>query len=229
MKTYHAFTRSVQEAEVAEAAPAAPYEAMVFLGHNQQKKLTWKNGVPIRASFRPSLETRIAALAAGIAYTQGFTKKIVFTGGMTGPQSEAQLMRNRLRYLFRDIPDEDVLLEPTSLDTTENAIQVKQLLERYNIHSHTAALATNEFHLPRAKEIFRRQGMEFARTYSTELLIRDTPGIPHGTLLRPLMDTYLRSRRVRVTKLSEYVLKTLLTFDRQGRIPRALAHILRKQ
>lgn len=211
-----------------EVEPAPHFEAMVFLGKNWQRRFRFTNNRLHFDPFRASIETRIAALAAGLAYELGLTDRIVFAGGCTGPTSEAELMRKRIRSLFPEIPDEAIILEDRSLDTTENARYIKELFEREGINPQRAALATIGAHTTRAEDIFRREGMEFAQTFSTELMLRDNLDTPHSRLIQPIIDKYLRSGRVGLEKLREGVLRKILRIDKEGGFPRLLAHLFRK-
>ncbi|ASC73956.1 Envelope biogenesis factor ElyC [Halomicronema hongdechloris C2206] len=58
------------------------------------------------------------------------------------------------------VPEEAILQDPTSLNTYQNAINVKALLQTYSLER--VLLVTSALHMPRALALFRHQGIDAA-------------------------------------------------------------------
>ena len=102
-------------------------------------------------------------------YRAGKAKRIILSGGRIQWQqgstesqnpskvlSEAEDMKSLLE-LF-GIPDRAFILEPDSLNTYQNAINTKALLEENNFKQ--ILLVTSAFHMPRALAIFKKLGID---------------------------------------------------------------------
>jgi uncharacterized SAM-binding protein YcdF (DUF218 family) len=93
-------------------------------------------------------------------YKDGKAPKIILSGGRIpwggdiGSESSDMAI---LLDLF-GVPRDAILEDPASLNTIENAKNVKQLIERENIRS--MLLVTSGTHMPRSLAIFRKLGME---------------------------------------------------------------------
>jgi uncharacterized SAM-binding protein YcdF (DUF218 family) len=93
-------------------------------------------------------------------YKDGKAPKIILSGGRipwggdTG--SESSDMAILLDLL--GVPQDVILEDPTSLNTIENAKNVKQIIDRENIR--TMLLVTSATHMPRSLAIFRKLGMD---------------------------------------------------------------------
>ncbi len=90
-------------------------------------------------------------------YHQGVAGKVLLTGGILPGHtvSEAERMAEALRLL--GVPDEAMLLEMESLNTYQNAVLSKPILERERADS--SLLVTSAIHMPRAVAIFEKQGI----------------------------------------------------------------------
>lgn len=66
------------------------------------------------------------------------------------------------------IPEQDIIVEPKSRNTYENAVESKKLLDRSYPHYHSFLLITSGRHMRRARACFRHAGME-VETFSTDL------------------------------------------------------------
>ncbi|BFM38321.1 YdcF family protein [Synechocystis sp. LKSZ1] len=92
-------------------------------------------------------------------YQQGKIPRLLLTGGripwLGGGRSEAEDMATLLQ-LF-GIPKTALLLEPQALNTYENALFSKKILQEQQIK--TFLLITSAFHMPRAKLIFEKLGL----------------------------------------------------------------------
>lgn len=80
--------------------------------------------------------------------------RIAWKGG--GDKSEAEDMAALLKLL--GVPEEDMILEQESLNTYENAINVKKILEQRDIKK--ILLVTSALHMPRALKIFQKQNID---------------------------------------------------------------------
>lgn len=105
-------------------------------------------------------------------YKQGAAPLIVLTGGRIqwygGESSEAESMATLMEIM--GIPREAILLESRALNTYENAVYTKEILERRNIDR--VLLITSATHMPRSLAIFKKQGIE-AIPAPTDFLVSD--------------------------------------------------------
>ena len=126
-------------------------------------------------SPRPWVEVSEAGdrvLYAAKLYRDGKAPIVVLSGGRIrwrgGSGSEADDMAELLKPM--GVPRSAILEEPDSLNTYENARNVKVILDREGIDR--VLLVTSAFHMPRAMAIFRKQGIE-AIAAPTDFLIAD--------------------------------------------------------
>ena len=128
-----------------------------------------------------SPESKITALAAGVLYKEEIGEKIIFSGGHTkGPtrESEARKMQELIRNKFPDIPEEDILMEETSLDTAGNAFAVKKVLPENS----KVILLSFAYHLPRARRIFKNFGIIPEEVYASDKVLKK---------LSPIYDNFI--------------------------------------
>lgn len=99
-------------------------------------------------------------LYAAKLYKEGKAPLIVVSGGRigwSGPEdSEAKDMVEILE--LTGIPPEDIIQENKSLNTHQNAVFTKKILQEKGIEK--VLLVTSAFHTPRSLKIFARQGIE---------------------------------------------------------------------
>ncbi len=100
-------------------------------------------------------------LYAAWLYHQGVAEKLLLTGGYipwlgNHTTSPAEEMATLLEML--DIPEKALLLESRSLNTYENALYSRRILEQEGISR--IVLVTSAFHMPRAVALFEHQGFE---------------------------------------------------------------------
>ena len=101
-------------------------------------------------------------------YKRGYVKKIVFSGG-SGFINMPWLKESFLAYRFMrtiGIPKQDILVEPESRNTHENAINTKGLLAETSPNGNFL-LVTSGIHMRRAKACFEKAGVTI-ETYSTD-------------------------------------------------------------
>ena len=105
-------------------------------------------------------------------YKDGAAPLIVLTGGRIqwfgGESSEAESMATLMEIM--GIPRDVMLLESRSLNTYENAVYTKEILDRRKIKR--ILLVTSAAHTPRALAIFRKQGIN-AIPAPTDFLVSD--------------------------------------------------------
>ncbi|MBE9080508.1 YdcF family protein [Romeria aff. gracilis LEGE 07310] len=93
-------------------------------------------------------------------YRQGYAPLLILSGGRIdwkdGGPPEADDMRQIAAAM--GVPRADMLLEGTSLNTYQNAINVKKLLDARDLKS--VLLVTSAIHMPRSVAIFKKQGID---------------------------------------------------------------------
>jgi uncharacterized SAM-binding protein YcdF (DUF218 family) len=127
-------------------------EAIVILGGATKSALTPRPMVDVS-------EQGDRLLYAVKLYKDGLAPVIIASGGRiewkNGGTPEAQDMVELLQLM--GIPESVVIPEPNSLNTYENAVNVKQILTEKGINQ--VLLVTSALHMPRAKLIFQRQNI----------------------------------------------------------------------
>ena len=148
-----------------------------------------------RNGYGLTLESKMTALAAGELYKRHMSGKIIFAGGKTSGDnhnSEAKDMASYLRKHRPDIPQSDIILEENSIDTLENARNVRPILETHKFSNLT--LITLNYHIPRAERIFAENGIP-TFPYSTELLIGEI-SCHHSHFAKKYMSSLRRKLKV---------------------------------
>ena len=99
-------------------------------------------------------------LYAAQLYQEGKAPLIILSGGRIPwfgrSDSEASDMAEILQIM--GVPKEAIIEEPNSLNTYQNALYTKEILEKEGIKQ--VILITSAFHMPRSVLIFRRQGID---------------------------------------------------------------------
>jgi uncharacterized SAM-binding protein YcdF (DUF218 family) len=190
-----ALTRSLEDQNrLGEIAPA---DAIVVLG----------GGTKTGQAPRPLPEVSEAGdrvIYAAKLYKDGKAPKIILSGGRVtwkGEQGSESADMAILLDLF-GIPRGAILEDPTSLNTRQNALNVKQIVDQEGWRK--LILVTSATHMPRSLAIFRRLGMDVVAAptdfYTTD---DDRQVNAQGRLLSLLPDAeylFLTSR-----SLKEYV------------------------
>jgi len=105
-------------------------------------------------------------------YKAGKAPKLILSGGRIawrgGGPPESDDMAQIAEAM--GVPRADIIEEPTSLNTYQNAVNVKTILEREGIDR--ILLVTSAMHMPRSLAIFQKQGMD-AIAAPTDFLISD--------------------------------------------------------
>lgn len=117
--------------------------------------------------------------------------------------SESADMVEILRTL--GVPSSAILQDPTSLNTYQNAVNVRQIMKQRGIRR--ILLVTSAMHMPRSLQIFRRQGIEAIPAPTDFLLaqqeIEEQNTSLQGTLLSLLPDADRLEKTTRALK--EYI------------------------
>lgn len=131
--------------------------------------------------------------------------KLILSGGRVSwrggsGSSEADDMREIA--LAMNVPDEDILLEGTSLNTRQNAVNVQKVLAAESIAS--VLLVTSAIHMPRAIAIFRKLGIDATPAPTDFWVPTETqPLTVEGRILSVLPDAQATYRFTQAIK--EYV------------------------
>lgn len=79
----------------------------------------------------------------------------IITSGFEGEKQIAHAIENKERFIALGIPKEQIIAEPRARDTKEEAQYVKQIVKDAPLY-----LVTSSYHMPRALEIFKHEGLE---------------------------------------------------------------------
>jgi len=132
--------------------PMPTADAIVVLGGATEPKLPPRAWVEVK-------EQGDRILYGAKLHGEGFADKLILSGGRvtwrggsSGDQSEAKDMKQFA--LAMSVPEADILLEETSLNTRQNALNVKKILEEQSLDS--VLLVTSALHMPRSVAIFKK-------------------------------------------------------------------------
>jgi len=124
-------------------------------------------------------------------YHKGVFKKMLLTGGsgsiLLDERSEADEVESYL--LLMGVKKEDIILEPDSRNTHENALFTKNILDK-DYPNAKCLLITSGFHMRRSRACYKKEGVEFT-AFSTDVIgerIRVTP----NTIIWPNRDGFWR-------------------------------------
>lgn len=93
-------------------------------------------------------------------YQQGKAPKLIFSGGRidwrgSGPPESQDMAAIATAF---GVPATAILQDPTSLNTRENAVNVKQIMAREGMRR--VLLVTSAMHMPRSRMIFQKLGID---------------------------------------------------------------------
>lgn len=133
--------------------PVPTADAIVVLGGATQPALAPRPWVEVS-------ERGDRILYGARLYTQKKAPKLILSGGRViwrggGGPSEADDMK--ALALAMNVPASAILLEGRSLNTRQNAVNVKQILAAQSIES--VLLVTSAMHMPRAIAVFKKLGI----------------------------------------------------------------------
>lgn len=154
-----------------------PFDAIIVLGCGPVlKPLHELHSETFKTStgWQMSMEAKMRTIAAGQAYTEGLTDKIILTGGKTGGQelpSESETMKNMLIKKFQ-IPEDKLIIEDKSTNTIENFAHVVNIIDQDPSSYSNVAVLSNQYHVDRAQEIGKRFFVDADGQAAEELLVK---------------------------------------------------------
>lgn len=146
-------------------------------------------------------------LYAAKLFREGKAPRIILSGGRIdwrgGGPAESSDMAQLMETM--GVPKTVMLEDPTSLNTRENAVNVKQIMETQGIRR--ILLVTSALHMPRSLLIFKKLGIDPIPAptdyLTTDPMQRNFQGSPQTTILNILPDA--DRLRVVTRALKEYV------------------------
>lgn len=180
------------------------------------------------------LESKMRALGAIELMKRGLVERIIVTGGVAKEfPNEKSIAEAIEEYLIKKgVPSDKILKETGSKNTAENIENVLGILEREGVGK--VLLETNEFHLPRAKQlwgnIFKKHGLsvEEAEVSAEKLLNKRSPHYQKLTSYYEFPSSLLKLPQKALTKgLYEFLRRVLIYVDREDKIARFLAQRIR--
>jgi uncharacterized SAM-binding protein YcdF (DUF218 family) len=176
---------------IEEPAQARGVEAIVILGGGSSTYLSPDGEINVLS------EPSVLRVLEGIRLYQLLDKpKMVVSGGaaprynVLTPESEP--MREAL--LAAGVPSSNILIEPSSQDTREQALNIKQLFQEEGIDNFV--LVTSPTHMRRALAAFRAVGMEPTGSVALQHSATGEQPIPIIPDLRSLSDSKLAMREL---------------------------------
>jgi len=142
--------------ESSEKEKIVPFDAIIVLGCGPVKKPLYEQKpekFKKSTGWQMNMEAKMRTIAAGEAYLEGLTRKLILTGGKTGGPdlpSEAEVMRNMLVKKIK-VPQQDILIEDRSTNTIENFANVMNIIDQAPQEYQSTAVLSNQYHVNRAK------------------------------------------------------------------------------
>lgn len=105
-------------------------------------------------------------------YREGKAPRVILSGGRVGWFGESDSESKDMATLMEPmgVPPSAVLQDPTSLNTRENAVNVKKIMDENGIRR--ILLVTSAMHMPRSLRIFQKLGID-AIPAPTDFLVGD--------------------------------------------------------
>jgi uncharacterized SAM-binding protein YcdF (DUF218 family) len=175
-------------------------DAIVILGGATKSAFPPRPGVDLS-------EAGDRVLYGAQLYREGKAPIVISSGGRIGWRgggpSESADMAQILKTV--GVPSSAILQDPTSLNTHENAVNVKKIIQQRGIRR--ILLVTSAMHMPRSLRIFQRQGID-AIPAPTDFLvsqqeIEEPNSSPQAIILSLMPDTDRLDRTTRAIK--EYI------------------------
>lgn len=159
---------------------------------------------------RPSVDLSEAGdrvLYGAQLYREGKAPLIIASGGRidwrgSGPAESAD-MTAILKTL--GVPDTAILQDPTSLNTYQNAVNVRQILKKQDIRR--ILLVTSAMHMPRSLRIFQHLGIEAIPAPTDFLVTQQELDEPNSSAIATILNIVPDADRLGITTraLKEYV------------------------
>lgn len=137
------------EWRIIPSVPLPRAEAIVVLGGGSEPAFAPRPWVNLTEAG-----TRI--LYAAKLYREGKAPLLILSGGGWYGAPEAANMAEILKFV--GVPDSAIVQEPGSLNTHQNAVNVRKILAARGIHR--ILLVTSAMHMPRAMLVFKHEGIE---------------------------------------------------------------------
>ena len=140
-------------------------------------------------------------------YTEGKAPWLILSGGRidwkSGGPSESADMAQLAEAM--NVPPEAILQDPTSLNTYENAVNVKQILQEKGLNR--VLLVTSALHMPRSLKIFQKQGIEAIPAPTDFLVSEQDIQEPSSSLQAMLLNAVPDADRMQQTTraMKEYI------------------------
>ncbi len=99
---------------------------------------------------------------AMVLYQEGLIHKILITGG-SGSILDQEFKESKALKAFlilNKFPEEDIIIEPNSRNTHENAAFTAKLMEEIGMKNRKHLLITSAFHMKRSLGCFAKEGMD---------------------------------------------------------------------
>ena len=114
-------------------------------------------GAQVKADGTPSVALERRMTAALGAYRE-HPRLIICCGGQGAnePAPEAEIMR--AWFLSHGCPEEDVIAEPASVNTRQNLLNARAIMEKNGLTR--ALIVTSDYHVPRALALARQEGID---------------------------------------------------------------------
>lgn len=161
-----------------------------------------------------TVESKMTALAAIVLYKNKVGEKIIFSGGFTEEKgSEAGKMLEFVKSELEDIPLSDIILDENSIDTADNAVEVKKILPSES----KFIIVSFGYHLKRAKRIFRNFGLKAHGSFASEDVLKN-----HSPNHSYIFEKYNWKRKLVKIQREIFCLFLVYTIDPKGKILRVI-------
>lgn len=140
-------------------------------------------------------------------YKQGKAPWLVMSGGRISWQGGGPAESTDMAEIAKamGVPASAILQDPTSLNTYENAVNVRQVLNPKGIRR--ILLVTSAMHMPRSRLIFQRQGFEVIPAPTDFQITDNPPEESPPSLQAALLNALPDAERLRLTTraIKEYI------------------------
>ncbi|HBB34905.1 MAG TPA: hypothetical protein DDZ80_32775 [Cyanobacteria bacterium UBA8803] len=140
-------------------------------------------------------------------YREGKAPLVIASGGRVewrgGGASESSDMAQILEII--GVPPKAILQDPTSLNTYQNAVNVRQIMQERGIRR--VLLVTSAMHMPRALRIFQRQGIDAIPAPTDFLVTQQELNEPNSSVAATVLSILPDTQRLDATTraLKEYM------------------------
>ena len=198
-------------------SPLPRVDALIVLGRNFQPGFNRRTLAEQRFHLSPG--SRINDLSAGLILKAGLADVLIISTGHTAGSnvpSEARAMKDHLQRIFKDIPDEAIILEETSIDTEGNVSEIKKIVDQHP-ELKTFGLLTDPAHLKRAVPMFKKSGLSVIPFDALKVLGGERPG---------LIENYIQSEVYQKTEKQDKRAQQIQTLPIVSPITSRLLHIV---